>query len=96
MGGALAYTVGVYQYWTAALVTIMNDCPATTLAPLVYYWLIDLWYIIAGAAPDLAVAITPATLLMDHCYVACLLCASLTLLCLHVIQEDTTHKQTWG
>ena len=57
MGGALSYTIGVGQYWTAALVTILNDCPATTLAPLVYFWLIDIWYIIAGASPCLLSAL---------------------------------------
>jgi hypothetical protein len=34
--GALSYTVGVAMYWTAALATILNDCPNTLLATDVY------------------------------------------------------------
>ena len=34
--GALSYTVGVVLYWTAALATILNDCPNSVLATDVY------------------------------------------------------------
>ena len=34
--GAFSYTVGVGLYWIAALSTMINDCPNTTLAPDVY------------------------------------------------------------
>ena len=34
--GALSYTVGVALYWIAALSTMINDCPNTTLDPIVY------------------------------------------------------------
>ncbi len=34
--GAFSYTVGVGLYWIAALSTMINDCPNTTLDPIVY------------------------------------------------------------
>ena len=34
--GALSYTIGVALYWVAALSTILNDCPRSTLSTLEY------------------------------------------------------------
>ena len=34
--GAFSYTVGVGLYWIAALSTMINDCPNSTLDPIVY------------------------------------------------------------
>ncbi|EIE18497.1 hypothetical protein COCSUDRAFT_60164 [Coccomyxa subellipsoidea C-169] len=46
--GACSYTLGVALYLGAAIATIINDCPNTLLAPNVYLWLVDYFYLIAG------------------------------------------------
>ncbi|KAK9902002.1 hypothetical protein WJX75_000875 [Coccomyxa subellipsoidea] len=46
--GACSYTLGVALYIGAAVGTIINDCPNTLLAPDVYLWIVDYFYLIAG------------------------------------------------
>ncbi|CAK0784815.1 hypothetical protein CVIRNUC_008019 [Coccomyxa viridis] len=46
--GAISYTVGVGLYWIAAVSTMINDCPNSLMAPDVYLWLVDYFYLIAG------------------------------------------------